>query len=103
MSTSANLSIVVVNWNSHDDLRACLASLRAQTYRDLETIVVDNGSTDGSADMVATDFPEVRLLRETENLGFAEACNRGIEASQGAWAVMLNNDAVADPGWAQAL
>jgi GT2 family glycosyltransferase len=97
------LSVVVVNWNSRDDLRACLESLRAQTYRELEVIVIDNGSADGSADMVAADFPEVVLSRETENLGFAEACNRGIEKSHGPWVAMLNNDACAEPRWAESL
>ncbi|HWA74203.1 MAG TPA: glycosyltransferase family 2 protein [Polyangiaceae bacterium] len=97
------LSVVVVNWNSKGDLRDCLSSLRAQTHQELEVIVVDNGSADGSADMVANEFPEVRLLRETDNLGFAEACNRGITASSGAWVAMLNNDAVAEPDWAKAL
>jgi GT2 family glycosyltransferase len=97
------LSVVVVNWNSVSDLRDCLLSLRAQTYRELDVIVVDNGSVDGSPDMVATVFPEVRLLRETENLGFAEACNRGIAASVGPWVAMLNNDAIAEPDWAKAL
>lgn len=96
-------SVVVVNWNSRDDLRACLTSLREQTHRDLETIVVDNGSADGSADMVASEFPGVVLLRQSDNLGFAEGCNRGIEASHGDWVAMLNNDAVAEPGWAAAL
>ena len=97
------LSVVVVNWNSRDDLRACLLSLRSQTQADLEVIVVDNGSNDGSGDMTRADFPECILLRQTENLGFAEACNRGIEASTGEWVAMLNNDAVAEPDWAKEL
>jgi GT2 family glycosyltransferase len=97
------LSVVVVNWNSLADLRDCLSSLRAQTQPELEVIVVDNGSADGSPEMVAREFPEVRLLRETENWGFAEACNRGIAASSGAWVAMLNNDTVAEPDWAKAL
>jgi len=97
------LSVVVVNWNSIDDLRRCLASLRVQTHRELELIVLDNGSEDGSADMVASEFPECVLLRETENLGFAEACNRGIARSHGEWVAMLNNDALAEPDWAKAL
>ena len=100
---SMRLSVVVVNWNSRDDLRACLASLQRQTHGNLEVIVIDNGSSDASADMVAGEFPAVRLLRQTENLGFAEACNRGIEASGGPWVAMLNNDAVAEPDWAGAL
>jgi hypothetical protein len=97
------LSVVVVNWNSREDLRACLASLARQTHGDLEVVVVDNGSADGSADMVAEAFPSFRLLREATNLGFAEACNRGIAASTGEWVAMLNNDAVAEPDWAERL
>lgn len=97
------LSVVVVNWNSREDLRACLSSLQAQSQSGLEVIVVDNGSTDGSADMVATEFPECRLIRKSENLGFAEGCNVGIDASTAPWIAMLNNDTVADPDWALAL
>jgi GT2 family glycosyltransferase len=97
------LSVVVVNWNLRDELEACLESLRAQTHRDLETVVVDNGSTDGSASLVETKFSECTVLRQAENLGFAEGCNRGIAACTGEWVAMLNNDAVADPGWAAAL
>jgi len=97
------LSVIIVNWNSRDDLRACLESLRHQTNGDFEVLVVDNGSTDGSADLVATEFSQFGLLRESENLGFAEACNRGIHASTGDWVAMLNNDAVTDEGWADAL
>jgi len=97
------LSVVVVNWNSIDDLRSCLRSLRSQTHEKLEIVVVDNGSSDGSAEMVAAEFPEVVLLRQRENLGFAEGCNRGIEASHGTWVALLNNDAVAEPNWARAL
>jgi GT2 family glycosyltransferase len=97
------LSVVLVNWNSRDELRACLESLQHQTYLDFEVIVVDNGSTDGSTDMVAAEYPQFILLRESENLGFAEACNRGIQRSTGDWAAMLNNDAVADRDWAREL
>jgi hypothetical protein len=96
-------SVVIVNWNSRDDLRACVASLRSQTHADLEIIVVDNGSSDGSAEMVSAEFPECVLIRERENLGFAEGCNRGIDAAAGAWVAMLNNDCIADPDWARAL
>ena len=72
---------------SRDDLRACLASLQAQTHPDLEVIVVDNGSTDGSAEMTASEFPAYTLVRQRENLGFAEGCNRGIAAAadRGRW------------------
>lgn len=97
------LSVVIVNWNSREDLAECLDSMRAQTHRDLEVIVVDNGSRDGSLEMMRARYTEFRLLDEGENLGFAEGCNRGIAAASGEWVAMLNNDAVADPSWAEAL
>ncbi len=98
-----HLSVIVVNWNSREDLRECLSSLRAQSYGEFETIIVDNGSSDGSSEIVATEFPAAMLLRQDENLGFAEACNRGIKASSGDWVATLNNDAVADPNWVKTL
>jgi GT2 family glycosyltransferase len=97
------LSVVIVNWNSRDDLRACLASLAAQSLRDLETIVVDNGSTDGSADMTAAEFPAARLVRLSDNAGFAAGCNHGIAIARAPWVAMLNNDTVAEADWASAL
>jgi len=103
MTERPRLSIIIVNWNSKDDLRECLQSLRLQTHSDLEIIVVDNGSADGSIAMVEHDFPHCLLLAQRENLGFAEACNIGIAASRSPWVAMLNNDAVADPHWAETL
>ena len=97
------LSVIVVNWNLQEELIACLDSLRLQTHEDLEVIVVDNGSHDGSAELVRSAYPEFTLLAESENLGFAEGCNRGIGLATGDWVAMLNNDAVADPDWAAAL
>jgi len=97
------LSVVIVNWNARDHLRDCLASLAAQSHRDLEILVVDNGSRDGSTEMAAADFPAVRVLRSAENLGFAEGCNRGFAAATGPWIATLNNDAVAEPDWAAGL
>jgi GT2 family glycosyltransferase len=97
------LSVIVVNWNLRDELAACLDSLRLQTHDDVEVIVVDNGSHDGSAELVRSQYPECKLLSETENLGFAEGCNRGIAVATGEWLAMLNNDAVADPHWAAEL
>ncbi len=97
------LSIVIVNWNSRDDLAACLESLRAEGSEDFEVIVVDNGSQDGSVELLRERYPEVTLLAQPTNLGFAEACNLGIAASTGEWAVMLNNDTVVEPGFIEAL
>jgi GT2 family glycosyltransferase len=97
------LSVVVVNWNSREDLLACLDALERQTHRDLEVVVVDNASNDGSVEEVRERFPRVTLLAQRENLGFAEGCNRGIAAASAPWIALLNNDAVADARWAEEL
>jgi len=87
-----------VNWNRKELLRACLASLACQRDVEFETIVVDNGSSDGSADMAAHDFG-VRVIRNTHNLGFCAANNQGIAAARGEFIALLNNDAEAEPDW----
>ncbi len=97
------ISVVVVNWNRRDLLRACLLSLRAQTQRDFEVIVVDNGSQDGSPAMVLAEFPEVVLIRNTENRGFCAGNNQGIRQAGGRYVALLNNDAEADPRWLEEL
>lgn len=94
------LSVVIVNWNSQGDLMVCLESLARQTHQELEIIVVDNGSTDGSAQAVRARYPKCVVLDEDQNLGFAEGCNRGIAASHGEWVALLNNDTIADRDWA---
>jgi len=96
------ISVVVVNWNRRELLRACLASLARQTGVEFETIVVDNGSTDGSAEMAAGEFGG-RVIRNTENRGFCAANNQGIAAARGEFIALLNNDAEAEPGWLAAL
>jgi len=97
------VSVIVVNWNRRDLLRACLHSLEIQTETDFEITVVDNGSVDGSPEMVARQFPGVRLIRNGENRGFCAANNQGIQASQAKFIALLNNDAEAEPGWLEAL
>ena len=92
----------MVNWNRKELLRACLRSLRRQTGVAFETIVVDNGSTDGSADMAETEFG-ARVIRNRENRGFCAANNQGIAAARGEFIALLNNDAEAEPGWLAAL
>jgi GT2 family glycosyltransferase len=95
--------IVVVNWNSRDDTARCLRSLRAQTFARFSIIVVDNGSDDGSEEMLRTEFPEVLTIATGRNLGFAGGCNAGISVSHAPWVVLLNNDTVVEPNWAEAL
>ena len=97
------ISVVIVNWNRKDLLHACLQSVAAQTFKDFEVIVVDNGSDDGSAAMVR-EFPlPIRLIENRENRGFCAANNQGFSVSQSEYVALLNNDAEADPGWLAAL
>ena len=96
---TAQVSVIVVSYNTRDILRRCLARLREELAGvDGEAIVVDNASTDGSADMVAAEFPEMRLVRSGVNLGFAAANNRGFDLAQGRYLVLLNPDAFLDAG-----
>lgn len=93
------ISVVVANWNGCRYLDKCLSSLAAQTYPSVEVIVVDNGSTDGSAAWIAEHFPGVQVLANASNRGFAAANNQGIAASRGAFVALLNNDAWVEPDW----
>ncbi len=87
------LAIVVVNYNGGELLRACLASvLRSCVGLACEVLVVDNASADGSAEMVAGEFPQVRLIANGKNRGFAAACNQGFGASSGRYVLLLNSD-----------
>jgi GT2 family glycosyltransferase len=95
-------SIVVVSYNSRAYLGACLASLQNAARRDDELIVVDNGSTDGSGDLVAQLFPNVRLIR-AENTGYAGGNNRGAAVTEGDYLVFINPDTVVHPGAIDAL
>ena len=97
------VAIVILNWNGLGYLQDCLASLQAQTYTDWQVIVVDNGSTDGSVEWVAENFPQARLIRNETNMGFAAPNNQAIRASDAEYIVTLNNDTRADPRWLEAL
>jgi GT2 family glycosyltransferase len=102
--TSPRVTVVIPNWNGERFLDLCLSSLRKQTFKDFETVLVDNGSSDNSVAFVAQNFPEVRVVRLPENRGFSAAVNAGIKASSAAeHVVLLNNDTEVDPGWLQAL
>ncbi|MGQ9666559.1 MAG: glycosyltransferase family 2 protein [Anaerolineae bacterium] len=103
MSTSPLVSVIIPNWNGAALLPACLDSLRAQTYRRLEIIVVDNASTDESVALVRERYPEVRLVVLSENRGLTGGVNAGIRSATGGIIALLNNDAEAEPGWVAAL
>lgn len=86
-----DLTVIIVSWNVRELLRRCLESL-ALARGTMDVIVVDNASTDGSPEMVSTDFPHVRLVRNDENRGFAAANNQGLGLSQGRTLLLLNPD-----------
>ena len=97
-------SVVILNWNGRHLLEECLSSIRSQTFRDFETIVVDNGSTDGSVDWVKEHWAEsVSTVALPSNLGFAGGNNAGIRVARGRYVILLNNDTAVDPGWLAAL
>ena len=97
------LSVVIPTWNGRKLLHLPLDSLRAQTHRDFEVILVDDASTDGTAEFVSSSWPEVRLVRLEANRGFPGAVNAGIRVATGQAVALLNNDAEADAGWVAAL
>lgn len=97
------VSVLIVNWNGKDHLPECLDSLAAQSYRDFEVILVDNGSSDGSTDFLRTGYPWVKVIPLTGNTGFANGNNVAAAHAAGDYLVTLNNDTWVDPGWLQNL
>jgi hypothetical protein len=93
------VSIVVLNWNGEDIIKECIYSLLDQTYSNYEIIIVDNASTDNSVDIIKNEFPEIRLIINQKNLGFASGNNIGIRTAKGKYIALFNNDAVADRNW----
>lgn len=99
-------TVVIVSWNRADLLRRCLPAVLAQELDpgdEFQVVVVDNGSQDGTARMLAREFPGVRVVRNGENLGFAGGNNVALQRVASPFAVLLNNDAVPRPGWLRAL
>jgi GT2 family glycosyltransferase len=106
VSAPPTAAAVVLSWNRREDTLACLESLEAATYPALRIVCVDNGSSDGSADAVASRFPDTLVRRLPTNLGFAGGMNEGIRAAleDGAEHVfLLNNDMLVEPGFMEPL
>jgi GT2 family glycosyltransferase len=96
------ISVIIPLWNGRAYINACLDALltaAAHCEGSVEILVVDNGSTDGSAQRVAERFPQVRLIRNGRNLGFAGGCNVGLRAARGDTLVLLNQDTEVSPTW----
>ena len=104
MKASPRVAVVIVNWNAGQFLERCLSALEQQIVSPQQTIVVDNGSQDGSTDGIEERHRGVRVIRLTENLGFAAASNLAIrEAKDSDWVALLNPDAFPEPTWLAAL
>lgn len=97
------VSAIVVNYEGREFIADCLSSLLAQTRPPDDILVIDNASTDGSAELVEKSFPEVSLIRLPKNVGYPAACNLGIEKSRSDLVAVLNNDLILDSRWLEAL
>ena len=99
---SPRTTVIIVNWNTRELLLACLSTLAAHAP-EAPVIVVDNASADGSAEAVEVAYPQVRVIRNAENVGFARANNQGIRACETPYVWLLNSDTEVWPGALQAL
>jgi GT2 family glycosyltransferase len=94
-SDEIDVSVVIVSWNTRDILRDCLRSIFEQTREvSFEVFVVDNNSHDGSAEMVRTEFPSVKLTANAQNRGFAAGCNQGMRDASARYTLLLNPDTI---------
>jgi GT2 family glycosyltransferase len=98
-----NVSIVIPNYNGEKYIIDCIASIYDQVNNKRNIIVVDNRSTDSSVALIKSRYPEIRIIENNKNLGFAAAVNQGIRASESEYVILLNNDAFARDGFVQAL
>ena len=95
----ALVTIIIVNWNGRLLLADCIDGIQKQTFRQFDTIVVDNGSEDDSVAFVSSTYPEVKLISLKRNLGFAKANNIAIQNSRSKYVALINNDAHVEPDW----
>src|SRR5437660_11076272 len=105
MTPETFVSIIILNYNGREHLGACLSSLEDLEFpkQQLEIIVVDNGSTDGSLGFVKARFPKVVLIHNETNLGFSKAANIGAERAKGEYLAFLNNDMRVGKNWLSVL
>src|SRR5690242_11473796 len=95
-----SVSVIILNFNGRQHLEACFESLLDQRYDGaIDIILVDNGSADGSLELVRERFPQVCLIANEQNMGFAPAVNQAARQATGDYLALLNNDARAAPDW----
>lgn len=95
--SETRLSVIIPHLEGLDILRDCLRSIFKSNYRDFEVILVDNGSDDGSREMVSAEFPQVKQIHLNKNRGYAGGCNVGIQASNAEYVLLLNDDTLIEP------
>jgi len=100
--TKPLVSIIILNWNGLEHLKTCLPSVIGQTYKNIEIIVVDNGSTDGSIEYVQSN-DSIKLVCNSTNVGFSKGNNIGIQIASGKYIAVLNNDTELDLNWVSSL
>ena len=93
------VSIVIPHWNNVEILSECLESISATDFDNFEIIVVDNASSDNSVSWVKSNYPNVKLIENDKNYGYAGGCNIGAEAASGDFLIFLNNDTVQEKDW----
>ena len=99
----SDVSVIIPNYRGEKFIRGCLDSLKEQTFTDFDIIVVDNLSPDDSALIVEKEYPEVKLIKLSDNFGFSRAVNEGIKVSDAPFVILLNNDTKADPSFVENL
>tara|TARA_B100001996_G_scaffold363399_1_gene331651 strand:+ start:1268 stop:2320 length:1053 start_codon:yes stop_codon:yes gene_type:complete len=97
------ISIIIPHWNGIEVLSECLSSLKKSTFKSFEIIIVDNASEDGSQLWIKENHPDIILLENNKNYGYAGGCNRGADIAKGKYLLFLNNDTVLNSDWLQPL
>lgn len=97
------ITVVIPHYNGTEILADCLTALYDNSFQDFETLLIDNGSTDGSQEMVRKQYPRVRIIQNEQNLGYAGACNQGIALAESQYVLLLNNDTVMPANFLQVM
>ena len=99
MSLTPKIAVVILNWNGRKFLQEFLPSVEKTTYANMELVIADNGSTDDSLDFISQQYPKIRVIRMSKNLGFAKGYNEALKQVEADYYVLLNSDVEVAPGW----
>ena len=99
MTLTPKIAVVILNWNGRKFLQEFLPSVENTTYANMELVIADNGSTDDSLDFISQQYPKIRVIRMSKNLGFAKGYNEALKQVESDYYVLLNSDVEVSPGW----